>query len=116
MIRIGMVGLGKMGLSHLAIVRAHPDVQVVAACDSVAYLTDVLGKYTGLKCYSTMDEMLRHEALDAVVISTPSKLHAQMVSDALARGLFFFIEAKNSQELARGLHVRSGTGFRLFMA
>ena len=102
MIRIGMVGLGKMGLSHLAIVRAHPDVQVVAACDSVAYLTDVLGKYTGLKCYSTMDEMLRHEALDAVVISTPSKLHAQMVSDALARGLHVFCEKPFVLDVADG--------------
>ena len=31
--------------------------------------------------------------------------------DALARGLFFFIEAKDSQELARGLLVQRGTGF-----
>ena len=31
-----MVGLGKMGLSHLAIVRAHPDLDLVAGCDSTA--------------------------------------------------------------------------------
>ena len=36
--------------------------------------------------------------------------------DALARGLFFFIEAKDSQELARGLLVQRGTGFSLSIA
>ncbi len=52
MIRTAIVGLGKMGLSHLAIVNAHPDVDVVAGCDSTGYLTDVLAKYTGLKCHA----------------------------------------------------------------
>ncbi|MBL8323724.1 MAG: Gfo/Idh/MocA family oxidoreductase [Rubrivivax sp.] len=92
MVRIGMIGLGKMGLSHLAIVRSHPEVNLVAACDSNTYLTDVLGKHTGLKCYGDLDRMLDAETLDAVVISTPSKLHAAMVDKALQRGLHVFCE------------------------
>lgn len=92
MIRLGMVGLGKMGLSHLAIARAHPDIDLVAACDTTAYLTDVLNKYTGLKCYDDLDRMLAEEKLDAVLISTPSKLHAGMVQKALERGLHVFCE------------------------
>lgn len=92
MIRLGMVGLGKMGLSHLAIAKAHPDINLVAACDTTAYLTDVLNKYTGLKCYDDLDRMLAEEQLDAVLISTPSKLHAGMVQKALERGLHVFCE------------------------
>lgn len=92
MIRIGMVGLGKMGLSHLAMVRAHPEVQLVAACDTMTYLTDVLEKYTGLKCYSNLDGMLAEEQLDAVVVSTPSKMHAAMVQKTLDHGLHVFCE------------------------
>ena len=57
-----MVGLGKMGLSHLAIVRAHPDLDLVAGCDATAYLTDILGKHAGLKCYDDFDRMLADEA------------------------------------------------------
>ena len=38
MIRTAMVGLGKMGLSHLAIVRAHPGIDLVAGCDATARL------------------------------------------------------------------------------
>jgi predicted dehydrogenase len=87
-----MVGLGKMGLSHLAILRAHPELDVVAGCDSTAYLTDVLTKYTGLKCYDAFDRMLAQEKLDALVIATPSKLHAPMVQKALDKGLHVFCE------------------------
>ena len=49
MIKLGVVGLGKMGLSHLSIFRAHPDVEVVGVCDSTGYVLDVLGKYTGVR-------------------------------------------------------------------
>ena len=49
MIKTAMVGLGKMGLSHLAILRAHPDLDVVAGCDATAYLTDILTKHTGIE-------------------------------------------------------------------
>lgn len=102
MIRVGMIGLGKMGLSHVAIVRAHPDVELVAACDTMAYLTDVLSKYTGLKCYDDLDKMLANEQLDAVVVSTPSKLHASMVQKALDKGLHVFCEKPFVLDVADG--------------
>ena len=92
MIRTAMVGLGKMGLSHLAIVRAHPQIDLVAGCDATAYLTDILARYAGLKCYSDFDRMLEQETLDALVVATPSKLHAAMVEKALGRGLHVFCE------------------------
>ena len=102
MIRIGMIGLGKMGLSHVAIVRAHPEVQLVAACDTMTYLTDVLQKHTGLKCYDDLDKMLAAEQLDAVVVSTPSKLHAGMVAKALDKGLHVFCEKPFVLDVADG--------------
>ncbi len=92
MIRTGIVGLGKMGLSHLSIVRAHPLVEMSAGCDTTTYLTQTLTKYSGLKCYSDYDQMLAEEPLDALIIATPSKFHATMVQKALDRGLHVFCE------------------------
>ena len=92
MIRLALVGLGKMGLSHLAIVRAHPDVELVAVCDSTRYVLDTLAKCTGLTVHSDYDRMLETEALDAVLVATPSRFHAEMVGKALARGLHVFCE------------------------
>ncbi len=102
MIRTAMVGLGKMGLSHLAIVRAHPELDLVAGCDATAYLTDILDKHAGLKCYADFDRMIDAEKLDAIVIATPSKLHAGMVDKALQRGLHVFCEKPFVLDVAEG--------------
>ena len=67
MIRTAMVGLGKMGLSHLAIVRAHPAIDFVAGCDASAYLTGILTQHAGLTCYADVDRMLETEQLDALI-------------------------------------------------
>lgn len=92
MIRTAMVGLGKMGLSHLAIVRSHPLVDLVAGCDATAYLTDGLKKHANLNCYNDYDRLLEEEKLDAVVIATPSKFHATMIEKALNKDLHVFCE------------------------
>ncbi|GAA2737159.1 hypothetical protein GCM10009867_23270 [Pedococcus aerophilus] len=91
-IRLGVVGLGKMGLSHLAIFKAHPEVELAAVCDSTGYVLDVLAKYTGVTTYKDMGVMLREARLDAVVIATPSHLHAPMVRSALEAGVHVFCE------------------------
>ncbi|MBY0441680.1 MAG: Gfo/Idh/MocA family oxidoreductase [Mycobacteriaceae bacterium] len=92
MIRTAIVGLGKMGLSHLAILRAHPDLEVVGICDSAGYVRDVLAKYTGLPCYDDFDRLLVDARPEAVVIAVPSRLHAPMVEKALMRGVHVFCE------------------------
>ena len=92
MIRVAVCGLGKMGASHLAIVNAHPLVAVTAVCDPTGYILDVLKKYTGIKGYADYAEMLKSEALDAVIVATPSRLHAPMVEQALMAGLHVFCE------------------------
>jgi predicted dehydrogenase len=106
MVRLAVVGLGKMGLSHLAMIKAHPDVAVEAVCDATGYVLDVLNKYTGVRTYSDYAAMLNEARLDAVLIATPSRFHADMVRAALDRGLHVFCEkplclsAKEAEELA----------------
>lgn len=92
MVKVGIVGLGKMGLSHYSIVNAHQDVEVVGVCDSNGYVLDVLSKYTGATTYTDYERMLGAQAIDAVVISTPSKYHAPMVRACLERGVHVFCE------------------------
>lgn len=123
MIKVGVVGLGKMGLSHLSMFNAHPEIEVAAICDSTGYVLSVLGKYTGLQTYTDMDEMFGRAELDAVVISTPSVMHGSMVRRALERGLHVFCEkpfcldAAESDELAalaaaQGLVTQVGYHYR----
>ena len=92
MVRVGLVGLGKMGLSHLSMFNTHPDVEIAGICDATGYLLTVLGKYTGLPTFADFGVMLDTAELDAVVIATPTHLHALMVRKALDRGLHVFCE------------------------
>jgi scyllo-inositol 2-dehydrogenase (NADP+) len=92
MIRTAIAGLGKMGLSHLAILRAHPELDVVGICDSVGYVRDILNKYTGLSSFDDLERMLTETKAEALLIATPSRLHAPMVELALSRGIHVFCE------------------------
>jgi predicted dehydrogenase len=81
-----------MGLSHLSMIRTHSDVDVVAVCDASKYLLDVVGKYAGISAFSDYKSMLAEAAPDAVIIATPSRMHAPMVRTALESGLHVFCE------------------------
>jgi predicted dehydrogenase len=91
MIRVGVVGLGKMGLSHHALMHAHPEVEAIA-CDASKFVLGVLQKNTGVSAYNDYATMLAEAELDAVVIATPSSAHAGMVRAAFDRGLHVFCE------------------------
>ncbi|MDR1394431.1 MAG: Gfo/Idh/MocA family oxidoreductase [Bifidobacteriaceae bacterium] len=92
MTRIAVVGLGKMGLSHLSIARAIDGVDVVGLCDSASYLRSVIGKYTGTETFGDYSKMLDRQAPDGVIVATPTRLHAPMVREALERGIAVFCE------------------------
>jgi predicted dehydrogenase len=93
MIKTALVGLGKMGLSHLALLRAHPQVDLCAICDSSGFMLDGIRKFTQLETYSDYRRLLSAEAgLEAIVIATPSRFHADIVRDALQKGIHVFCE------------------------
>lgn len=92
MLKTAVIGLGKMGLSHQAILNASPKVDLVAICDTSSYLLGVLRKYTGVQTYNDYRDLLDKADLDAVVIATPTKLHAPIAGLALERNLHVFCE------------------------
>lgn len=92
MIRIAVVGLGKMGVSHLSMIKAHEKVEVVAACDSTEYFLDLLNKHTGTPVYSDYSKMLNQAAIDGLILATPSAYHFDMMKEAMARGIHVFCE------------------------
>lgn len=92
MIKVGLVGLGKMGLSHLAILNANKGVDVRAVCDASKLIMAGLKKYSSFECFTDYAEMLKTVELDAVVIATPSKYHEKMIAEALNVDLHVFAE------------------------
>jgi predicted dehydrogenase len=92
MVRLGLIGLGKMGISHLAIANAHPEAEVVAVCDPSSYVTDAIGKFTKLKTYADYRAMLEADQFDALIVATPSRAHQEIVRVALERDVSVFCE------------------------
>ncbi|MDR3411821.1 MAG: Gfo/Idh/MocA family oxidoreductase [Formivibrio sp.] len=106
MVRIAVVGVGKMGLSLYSIINMHDRAKVVAICDKSGYMLDILSKYSGIKTYADPNTMLEKEDLDAVIIATPSQFHYPLVKVALEKGLHAYCEKpltldpQQSRELA----------------
>jgi predicted dehydrogenase len=105
MVRAVLIGLGKMGLSHQAIINAHPDIDLVAVCDTTEYLLDILAKYAKVKTYTDYRKMLAQEKPEAVFVSTPSKFHAEMVRAALDANCHVFCEKPLCLNTADGLRL-----------
>jgi predicted dehydrogenase len=92
MIRMAVVGLGKMGLSHLSMIRVHPNIELVGICDTSKFLLGMLEKNTGIATFTDFDTMIEHARPTAVIIATPSRFHANIVRSSLDHGLHVFCE------------------------
>ena len=92
MIKVGIIGIGKMGISHLAILGAHPDVEVVGVCDTSKMMIEAIEKYSGFPCFTDHLKMLDNAKPDAVFVAVPTKFHAKIVEDLLKRDIHVFAE------------------------
>lgn len=92
MIKGSLIGLGKMGLSHAAILGAHPDVEMVGVCDTTSLILEAFKKFSKINTYTDYQKMIVVEKPEFVVIATPTRFHYPMVKYALEKGLHVFCE------------------------
>ncbi|QGY43916.1 gfo/Idh/MocA family oxidoreductase [Maribellus comscasis] len=92
MIKGAITGLGKMGLSHAAIVGVHAKVDMVAVCDTSSLVLNAFNKFSKVNTYTDHQKMIDVEKPDFVVIATPTKFHFPMVKYALDNGVHVFCE------------------------
>jgi scyllo-inositol 2-dehydrogenase (NADP+) len=90
--RVGIVGIGKMGLSHYGIANALPGVSVVAVSDTSRYVCSVLKKYAGVETYGSCEDMIAGARLDCLIVATPTSTHFSLARHALEKGLHLFVE------------------------
>jgi predicted dehydrogenase len=110
---VGIVGLGRMGLSHLSILRPHPQVRIVGISDTSRYVLDVMRRYTGLDTFRDHRALLDSVAPEAVVVATPSGTHAEICEHVLTSGASVFLEkplALTVESGARMVELAAGAG------
>jgi len=88
-IRLAIIGTGYRAWAHLAILRSLPGYQVVALADPTPENLDRAATLApGAKTYSDYHKLLaERKDIDAVVVITPSFLHAEVTVAAFEHGL-----------------------------
>lgn len=92
MIKVALIGAGKMGISHLSILGAHSNVEIVGICDTSKLVVGGLQKYGGFACYTDYLKMLNETKPDAVFVAVPTKFHHSFVKEIMERDIHVFSE------------------------
>jgi len=92
-IKIGIIGFGRMGITHYSIINTHPDVEIVSVADTSKMLLDVLKKYVeNLKIYSDYQQLIDESKPDGIIVCTPPHLHYPIIKYAYEKGIHVFCE------------------------
>ena len=86
-LRMGVAGLGAAGQAFVPALRAHADCAWVAFAEPVDELRARMQHAHGVAGYATLPDLLAHPGLDAVIVATPTPLHAQQVLQVAAAGM-----------------------------
>lgn len=87
-----MIGVGKMGMSHLAIANMTPGLEVTAVCDVSKPLMHFLSKNTSFKTYTNYKKMLKEVIPDAVMICVPNSMHFDITKECIEQHMDVFVE------------------------
>lgn len=90
MLKVGLIGLGKMGKYHLNLYSDIHDVKLEAICDADADTVNKLSEQTGVKGYTDYKEMFPY--VDAVTIAAPTRFHYEIAKDCLMAGKHILVE------------------------
>lgn len=98
-----MAGLGAIGLMHARhIAHGLCDARLACVVDADRGLAERVGRELGVRSLSSFEAALEDPAVAAVVIATPSPLHAEMVEQAAGAGKHVFCEKPLSLDVEGG--------------
>ena len=84
--RLGLVGGGRMGRTHMSALAAGGDVRVVAVAEPDA-ATRAMIEGPGVAAHASLGAMLDAGGVDGVLVAVPSPLHVGVVREIADRGL-----------------------------
>ncbi|MBM2615070.1 Gfo/Idh/MocA family oxidoreductase [Actinoplanes sp. LDG1-06] len=91
-LRIGLIGAGAVGIRHVQAARDNPEVSLRAVCDLDPRTASAAARQVGADIYTDYRDMLAGADLDAVIITSPHSLHADMTVAAAATGAHVLVE------------------------
>ena len=98
MIKLGIIGLGRMGTYHASVSATLASVKLVGIADlKQENLQNI--KTPGILCFSDYRELL--PLVDAVIIALPTDLHYEAAKEALSAGVHVLIEKPLTRTIAQ---------------
>ncbi len=113
-VRVGLVGTGAFGIKHLDALKNIENAEVTFLVSREAdNVKEVAEKY-GVKNYSTdFNDMLASDEVDAVILCTPTQMHAEQTLQCLKAGKHVQVEiplADNWKDAEEVLEVQKESG------
>jgi len=103
-IKVGIVGFGKMGMLHGALLNKIDGFEVSAITDTSKIIIKAFHSLLpNVKYFTSYQEMLSEVALDAIIITTPSFSHVPIAISAAGKNIHFFMEKPMSNSLDNAL-------------
>ncbi len=91
LIRVGVIGTGAMGQNHVRIYSEMEGVELAGISDVDQKRVEAMATQFKTKAFTDYKKMFA-EGLDAVSVVVPTKLHKQVVLDALDAGIHVLVE------------------------
>ena len=92
MMRAAVIGVGSMGSNHARVYRDMPDVELLGVADVNPVVAGEISRLYGGRAYTDYRAMVAEVEPDVVTVSVPTRLHTQVVLDALSRGCHVLVE------------------------
>jgi myo-inositol 2-dehydrogenase / D-chiro-inositol 1-dehydrogenase len=96
--RVGVVGVGRIGSFHASVLAHHPEVAEVLLTDPDAARAETVAGRIGGRTAATVEALLA--AVDAVVITAPTVTHAELIRQAVDADRPTFCEKPITIDLA----------------
>jgi len=97
---IGIIGFGRIGAEHAAWLAACDSARAVAVADATP-ARQAIAAGRGLKVYDRIDGMLADPEVEAVLVATPTAMHFEHVTAALAAGKHVLVEKPMALDLSQ---------------
>src|SRR6266576_3833721 len=93
MLKIAIVGCGKVADQHVAAIHRIPQCEIVSVCDWEPLMAKQLAQRFGIAgCFSDLKEMLEAVSPDIVHITTPPRSHYSLARQCLESGIHVYLE------------------------
>ena len=93
MLRVAIIGCGKVADQHVLAIHRIPNCKIEALCDRELLMARQLGERFGIsKCFSDLKGMLEAVSPDVVHITTPPQSHYSLAQQCLKSGSHVYLE------------------------